>query len=85
MKLKSRNFTGKVLQSIAAIMEKYALVKWKTSSKVTSLGIVAESEVMEGDFDVGSGIKALYLGERSYDAVILNIGGKGYSPSSDDN
>ncbi|KAJ8018424.1 hypothetical protein HOLleu_43598 [Holothuria leucospilota] len=52
--------------------ECYAVVQW-TSAKVTSLGIIAESECQSGEFEVGASIQANYR-SSVYEAKILFIG-----------
>lgn len=54
--------------------EFYAVVQW-TSSKVTSMGIIAESECLKGDFEMGASIEAAYRSD-TYNAKIMFIGGK---------
>lgn len=52
----------------------YAVVRW-TGSMVTSMGIIAESDCTQGNFEVGSAVTALYR-NSCYEAKILFIGGE---------
>lgn len=54
--------------------EMYAVVQW-TSAKVTSLGIICESECQTGQFEIGEAITALYR-KSQFEAKILFIGGE---------
>ncbi|XP_071850846.1 uncharacterized protein [Apostichopus japonicus] len=50
----------------------YAVVRW-TSSRVTSMGLIAETDVKCGSFEVGATVTATYR-NSPYDAKILFIG-----------